>query len=155
MNIDRTGSMPQRRRFEHETTEALQARVDDMEGWLIGSAWAERLSNREPDRKLNRAYMTARAFLADRQGNPREASRLRGTLDGIERGLGPDISNPRANRRDDLQADPDALLAGAEIARRLRSLLGIQVQQVGGQSMRSLAEEHPEYFGFDGPLKRK
>jgi hypothetical protein len=73
-----------RKRFQDETTTALEVIVDNLAGLAVDSAWGERLGNRTPNRRLNGAYMVAQAVLAERKGDWQEGGRLRETLRGFE-----------------------------------------------------------------------
>lgn len=127
MNLDRVGIRQPRKRSGEETTEALQLRISDMEGWMIDSSWAERFGKKPPARALNRAFMTAKAILAERNGDLAEADRLRETLNGVEGRLGVDYQQVE-RRRSVVAPDFGAIFGGFDIARRLRSLMEQQRQ---------------------------
>lgn len=84
MQTDRLLEVRPGKRFEHETTENLRARIDQMDAHLIDNAWSARFGKKVANRALNRAFMNAKAVLAQREGDYAEAGRLRDTLSGLE-----------------------------------------------------------------------
>jgi hypothetical protein len=119
MNVNRVENKPNTR-FQRETALGLRSRIKDMEGAMIDNAWGERQGTASPDFKLNRAFMVAKAVLAERQGDITEARRLRETLKGVEVEM---LGSVRINRQSGQVPELDQMISGFRLMNRLAELV--------------------------------